>query len=365
MISCPRPITNFCLPPTPSLVNGASVHTSFGGPALSDEVRFQVVLNEETAIRRAEEALALERARRQAFVSTLAHELRQPLSALLIAVEAVRLAPERAAEVMKRQIGQMSRLVEDLVDSTRWALGRMALKTELVDVRQVVRTAALDARPGVEAHGHEFVVTSGSEPLWIHADPQRLQQVLSNLLVNATRYTDVGGRISLSAERQAGTVALRLTDTGRGIAPNVLPHLFDLFSQVQPLGGPGLGIGLSIVREIVTLHGGHVEVRSPGLGKGSEFIVTLPLAPPVAQRLPEYSTPTSYLAAGRNAPRRTSRADVVRHHVHRTVHRAPPHRRGAGLPLTCATIASVPRTRPRFAAPARTCSRVPCLTPQR
>ena len=285
MINCTPQIANLYLPPTTSLAKATSADAFSGEPGLPHDARFELVLREGTAIRRAEEALALERARRQAFVSTLAHELRQPLSTLLMAVETVRLAPERAAEVMKRQIGQMSRMVEDLMDSTRWALGRVALKTERVDLRDIVNFAGLDARPDVEAHGHQLVVTSGSDPLWIDADPQRLHQVLSNLLVNATRYTDVGGRISLSTSRRAGTVTLRVTDTGRGIAPDVLPHLFDPFARTRAFDSPGLGLGLSIVREIVTLHGGHIEVRSPGLGQGSEFIVTLPHASSVTQRL--------------------------------------------------------------------------------
>jgi signal transduction histidine kinase len=122
--------------------------------------------------------------------------------------------------------------------------------------------------------------------LWVDADPQRLQQVLTNLLLNASRYTDPGGRITLTAERSAATVTLRVIDTGCGIEPEALVHIFDLFSQVQPLQAAGLGIGLSVVREIVTLHGGRIEARSQGQGFGSAFIVTLPFAPPPATSHP-------------------------------------------------------------------------------
>ena len=238
------------------------------------------------ATRRAEQALAMERRRREAFVSTLAHELRQPLSALLTAVEVVRLAPERAVEIMKRQIGQMNRLVEDLIDSTRWARGKVTIKRQRLDVREMASDAAMDIGSAIAERGHEFVVATASEPLWVDADPQRLQQVLTNLLLNASRYTDPGGRITLTAARSAATVTLRVSDTGCGIEPEALVHIFDLFSQVQPLQAAGLGIGLSVVREIVTLHGGRIEARSQGQGFGSEFIVTLPLAPPPATSQP-------------------------------------------------------------------------------
>ena len=114
-------------------------------------------------------------------------------------------------------------------------------------------------------------------PIWVDADRQRLQQVLTNLLRNAMNYTEPGGRVSLTVERMASTVRLRVGDTGRGIEAEALPHIFDLFSQARPHEGTGLGIGLSVVRQIVALHGGSIEARSEGAGKGSQFIVTLPL----------------------------------------------------------------------------------------
>jgi signal transduction histidine kinase len=249
------------------------------GAAHASESTIEIISREGAALRRAEQALALERKRRQAFVSTLAHELRQPLSALLMTVEVIGVAPERAAQIMKRQIGQMNRMVEDLIDSTRWARGKVRIKRQRLDVRDIVRDAAIDVRSAVVQLGLELVVANAPEPLWVDADPQCLQQVLSNLLLNATRYTDRGGRVTLAADRSAATVTLRVSDTGCGIEAGALGHIFDLFSQVQPFGAAGLGIGLSVVREIVTLHGGRIEARSQGPGQGSEFIVTLPLAP--------------------------------------------------------------------------------------
>lgn len=266
---------------SPPVVTGTRVARARSRwPAHADASTVEIVLRDATATRRAEQALALERQRREAFVSTLAHELRQPLSALLNAVEVVRLAPDRAVEIMRRQIGQMNRLVEDLMDSTRWARGRVTIKRQRLDVREVALYAATDIRSVVVERRQEFVVATASAPLWVDADPQRLQQVLTNLLLNAARYTDPGGRITLSADQSAATVTLRVSDTGCGIEPHALGHIFDLFSQVQPFQAAGLGIGLSVVREIVTLHGGRIEARSQGQGSGSEFIVTLPLAPP-------------------------------------------------------------------------------------
>jgi signal transduction histidine kinase len=202
---------------------------------------------------------------------------------MLAALEVVRRAPGanavgRAADVMRRQIDQMSRLVEDLVDATRWARGNVTLHKCRLDLRDVMSDAALDAAAGVAERGHALIVAKASEPIWVDADRQRLLQVLSNLLRNAVKYTEPGGRISMAAERIASTITLRVGDTGHGIEAEALPHIFDLFSQVRPQDGIGLGIGLSVVREIVALHGGSIEARSEGAWKGSEFIVTLPLA---------------------------------------------------------------------------------------
>ena len=237
------------------------------------------------SVARAQQARDLQRWRQEAFVSTLAHELRQPLSVLAAAVEVVRLAPaseaaSRATTAIQRQIGQMNLLVDDLMDTMRWACGKVTLRKQRIDVRTALRDAALDVTPAVAARRQELELAITSEPLWVDADPQRLQQVLSNLLANAMKFTGPGGRILLAADRRAAAVTLRVGDTGRGLDRQSLAHIFDLFSQVGPAEGAGLGIGLSVVREIVALHHGRIEARSEGLGKGSEFIVTLPLAPP-------------------------------------------------------------------------------------
>jgi two-component system, sensor histidine kinase len=196
----------------------------------------------------------------------------------------IRLAPaseaaSRATTTIQRQISQMSRVIEDLMDEMRWACGKVTLRKQRIDVRQVLRDAALDVTSAVAARRQELVVATASDALWVDADPQRLHQVLSNLLVNAIKCTGPRGRISLAAAMRDATVTVSVSDTGRGIDRQALAHVFDLFSQLRPAEGAGLGIGLSVVREIVALHRGWIEARSEGLGHGSEFIVTLPLAP--------------------------------------------------------------------------------------
>jgi signal transduction histidine kinase len=219
--------------------------------------------------------------RKDTFVATLAHELRQPLSAMLAAVEVVRRsagtqAARGAVDVMRRQLGQMSRHVEDLVDATRWARGKVSLHTCRLDLRDVMRDAAADVEVTIIEGGPELFVDGDQEPVWVDGDRQRLLQVVSNLLRNAVSHTQPGGQITMAVERMASTITLRVGDTGRGIEAEALPHVFDLFSQMRPHEGTGLGIGLSIVREIVLLHGGSIEARSDGAGKGCEFLVRLP-----------------------------------------------------------------------------------------
>ena len=246
-------------------------------------VRVVGIVMDMTRQRRAELSFEHESVRKDTFVATLAHELRQPLSAMLAAAEVVRLAPgaeaaSRAADVMRRQIGQMSRLVEDLVDATRWARGKVMLHKRRLDLREIMSEAAQDVAAEVAERGHELIVAEVPEPIWVDGDRQRLQQVLSNLLHNAVKYTEPGGRIAVALEAAASTITLRVADTGQGIAADALTRIFDLFAQVRPDEGTGLGIGLSVVRDIVAQHGGSIEARSEGSGKGSEFIVTLPLA---------------------------------------------------------------------------------------
>jgi signal transduction histidine kinase len=221
-----------------------------------------------------------ERAQRETFVWTMAHELRQPLSVLSTAVAMIRQdtpteATSRATDVMARQIRQMSRMIEDLLDAARLSNGKVSVQLQRLDLRDVVAEAAMDVAKAMTERGHTFEIQRGPVPLWLSGDTQRLHQVFSNLLRNAINYTDPGGRIMLSVEGGPVTVTARVRDTGVGIGANGLARIFDLFAQIQP-NSSGLGIGLNVVREIVSLHAGVIEARSDGLGKGSEFVVVFP-----------------------------------------------------------------------------------------
>ena len=224
-----------------------------------------------------------DRGRQDAFVAILGHELRQPLSSLAAAVDLLRQSPQdevaaRVTALMHRQIRHMTRLVDDLLDQARWTYGKVALRKERVDVRQVIRDAAHEARAAVAGRGLSLAVTVPTGPLWADADVQRLHQVLGNLIDNAAKCTEPGGRIALSAEPDADGITVRVRDTGRGIAPEALTGIFDLFAQVGPSDGVGLGLGLSVAREIVTSHDGRIAARSAGPGQGSEFVIQLPAA---------------------------------------------------------------------------------------
>ena len=219
------------------------------------------------------------------FVSTVAHELRQSLTVLSASVDVLQRAPSsevagHATSTIRRKIDDMSRVVDDLTDATRWAYGKVTLLKRCVDAREVLADAAAAVAAPAAARGHALEISTASRPLWVDADPQRLRQMLSNLLANAIKFTDQPGRISVAAETRDRTVLLRVSDTGRGIEREALARVFDLFSQFAQPEDAGLGIGLSVVREIVSLHGGQVEARRGAPGRGSEFTDTLPLAAP-------------------------------------------------------------------------------------
>jgi len=225
-----------------------------------------------------------DRVREEAVVWTVAHELRQPLSVMTIAVAVMEHdspsgASAQAIAVMGRQLKQMSRIVDDLLDAARLATGKVPLVTQRLDVREVMTDAAADIAAVAAERGQLLAVDFGPAPLWVSADRERLYQVFSNLLRNAIKFTERGGRINFTADSHESTVAVRVRDTGRGIEWAALPRIFDLFAQGPPSGLGGIGIGLSVAKEIVSLHRGQIEAHSDGPGKGSEFVVTLPGSP--------------------------------------------------------------------------------------
>jgi signal transduction histidine kinase len=222
---------------------------------------------------------------KQECLAELAHELGTPLSTILHAAAALRLrrsedpAIVQTAQIIERQARTMAQLTNDILDAARLRLGKMHLCKHLIDLRDVVCQATEATRPLIENNRHRLEVKVSPEPLWLEADPLRLQQILTNLLANAAKYTPPGGEIWLNAARAEGMILVRVRDTGVGIDPKVLPHVFDLFVQAEHGSGAGLGIGLSLVRQLVEMHGGTLTASSEGLGKGSEF--TISFAAPV------------------------------------------------------------------------------------
>lgn len=237
--------------------------------------------------RRVEEELRQADQRKDEFLATLAHELRNPLSPIRNSLHLLRLAgtgsgaTECVHEMMERQVNHIVRLVDDLMEVSRITRGRIDLRKEPVELATVVRSAVETSRPLIEAAGHQLDISLPTESLVLDADPVRLAQVLTNLLNNAAKYTGKGGQIWLNAWRERSSVVVTVRDNGEGIPADMLPRVFDLFTQVDRTSTRaqgGLGIGLTLVRSLVHLHGGSVEVRSEGPGLGTEFVVRLPLA---------------------------------------------------------------------------------------
>jgi PAS domain S-box-containing protein len=235
--------------------------------------------------RRAEEALREADRRKDEFLATLAHELRNPLAPMRNALQVIQMAGNDAAavgqarEMMERQMRHLVRLVDDLLDLSRVTRGKLELRKQRVDLAAVVRTAVETSRPLIEAAGHHLTITLPPQPVFLDGDPVRLAQVFSNLLNNAAKYTERGGHIWLTAGRQGGDAVVSVRDSGLGIPREMLGKVFELFTQVDRTlekAQGGLGIGLTLVRRLAEMHGGSVEAKSEGYGHGSEFTVRLP-----------------------------------------------------------------------------------------
>jgi len=247
----------------------------------------------EEALRKSQEALLDADHRKDEFLALLAHELRNPLAPLGYALATVKnpaCTSERRAhaeEVMERQLAHMSRLLDDLLDVSRITMGKLELKKQPTELNAVLHAAIEAARPGLDAKGHTLSIELPTNPLWLMADPVRLAQVFSNLLINAAKYTNSSGLIHLGASFESEEVIVRVRDNGIGIAREALPQLFAPFFQGEAVSWRsegGLGLGLSLVRGLVTLHGGSVEAFSDGADQGSEFVVRLPGAVQPPQR---------------------------------------------------------------------------------
>jgi signal transduction histidine kinase len=243
------------------------------------------------------------------FLSMLAHELRNPLAPIRNAVEVMKLRGELphelgwARDVIDRQMRQLSRLVDDLLDVSRITRGKIELRAQPLEMAQVVAQAVEASRPFIESKNHGLSVSVPAEPLRVIGDPARLAQVLTNLLINAAKYTEEGGRITLAARRDGPDIVLAVRDTGIGIPSDMLSAVFDLFTQVEQSidrSQGGLGVGLTLVRRLVEMHGGSVSASSAGPGQGSEFVVRLPaqtsaMATSPARREPNGRPPSKAL----------------------------------------------------------------------
>ncbi|MGH8666149.1 MAG: hybrid sensor histidine kinase/response regulator, partial [Burkholderiales bacterium] len=261
--------------------------------------RMQGVNIDITDAREAREALREADRRKDEFLATLAHELRNPLAPIRNAVQLLKLsavdhpAVRTVQDIMDRQVDHMVRLIDDLLDVSRITRGKLALRRQSVELTRVVQQAVETSRPNIR---QQFTVSLPSDPIHLHGDAVRLSQVLANLLNNAAKYTEPDGRIALTAALEGDEVCIRISDSGIGIDPEQLPNLFQMFSQARPAlarSEGGLGIGLSLARSLVEMHGGTIAAHSAGLDKGSELSVRLPVvhAPSATAHAPEPSQP--------------------------------------------------------------------------
>jgi two-component system CheB/CheR fusion protein len=254
--------------------------------ALESEVIQRRALEQELKAK-VEELAAVDR-RKDEFLAMLGHELRNPLAPVSAALEVMRLRsddPQRigkAREVVERQIAQMTRLVDDLLDVSRITRGRIELREESVALAALVERAVEVVRPLIDERGHRLSLDLPERPVVFRGDRLRLEQILANLLSNAAKYTDVGGRIWLQAIVDSGEIRISVRDDGEGLAPELRDRIFEVFVQgpeTRSMARGGLGLGLTLVRQLVQRHGGTIEALSDGPGKGCEFVVRLPYVP--------------------------------------------------------------------------------------
>jgi PAS domain S-box-containing protein len=284
-------------------VNGRVIGASKVARDVSDRKRAEEIR------RQSEQALREADRRKDEFLALLAHELRNPLAPIRYALAANKKAGQTREqrsqndEIIERQVNHMSRLLDDLLDVSRIRHGTLELKKRAIELSSVVSAAIETARPALNAKHHHLSVAMPEPAIRLDADAVRLAQVFSNLLINAAKYTDPGGRIQLAVTREQDVAVICVRDNGIGLSADLLPRLFTIFSRERTTLGRaegGLGVGLSLVRGITTLHGGTVEGRSEGPGKGSEFIVRLPIdtrvrAPAQAEPVPDPATPEAAL----------------------------------------------------------------------
>jgi len=275
-------------------------------------VQKKAQLEEEVQRRQAIEQELVKAARRKdEFLATLAHELRNPLAPIRNSLELLNCggsdpARDEARAVIERQMNQMVRMVDDLLDVARIERNRIELHRQTVRLAEIIQRAVETSEPLIRAKGHDLKIIVPAQAILLDADPVRLTQALSNLLNNAAKYTKPAGTIELTAMQDGAQAIVAVRDNGIGISAEMLPRVFDLFVQADQSferSEGGLGIGLTLVKRLVEMHGGSVEARSEGLGRGSEFVVRLPVATTPTTHEPQQGQPPSTLAPGRHRQR--------------------------------------------------------------
>jgi CheY-like chemotaxis protein len=278
-----------------------------------------------------EQSIAEQDRKKDEFLATLAHELRNPLAPLRSGLDVLDLSADpdessQTRDMMRRQLSQMVRLIDDLMDVSRINSGKVVLRRERLQLQSVLEAALEASRPQIEAARHRVTFEVPREPIWLDADAARLTQVISNLLTNAAKYTPDCGEIVLSANHQSGEAVVSVRDNGLGIPAALLDEVFEMFAQVNQTlerAQGGLGIGLALVRRLVVMHGGSISVKSEGIGRGSTFTVKLPLAVVQQAVVPQAATREVHrgeclriLVVDDNADAATSLSKLLRIHRH-------------------------------------------------
>lgn len=289
--------------PTSARAMLSAVKTALRGRRWQYQIRDQI-----ESLRSAERSLRLADQRKDEFLATLAHELRNPLAPIRTGLQLLRSAPptdpaqhRAVTAMMDRQLSQLRRLIDDLLEVSRISMGKLTLQREPMDLRAAVALALEACQPLIDRGGHHVRVSVPEEPLWVDGDLTRLSQAISNLLNNACKYTPDGGRIELALVRSDGQALLTVQDSGVGLPEDMVGRVFDMFAQVNrslERAQGGLGIGLALVRSLVAMHGGQVRAASDGPGLGSTFTVELPLAPEDSVPAPLQSTPVPQMPVG-------------------------------------------------------------------
>ncbi|HST45811.1 MAG TPA: ATP-binding protein [Luteimonas sp.] len=252
---------------------------------IGDAGHVALLFSDITGRRQNEQALLEADRRKDEFLATLAHELRNPLAPIRTSLHVLRMSEDPATvrrlhEIMARQVDQLTRLVDELTDVSRISRGTIDLRLEPLDLGMIVRSAVESSRAQIDGGGHVLSLDIAASPVRVRGDVARMVQVVTSLLDNAIRYSEPGMRIAVRLAEDAGHALLEVTDTGRGLAPGELDTIFELFNRLERTRGRergGLGIGLTLVRSLVAMHGGSIEARSKGAGSGSQFLVRLPL----------------------------------------------------------------------------------------